>query len=198
MKYDPSLLSIARGLNTERVVVIAVAAMMDEHKEPIEIASLLEIDVDLAGMVVDEIRATVAPKKKGKAERDARATRLPADWKLSRKDGMYGIDLGLTEGQVRKIAKDFEIYWRSTGKRMVDWSLTWQGWARREASKLGKRLPDDPTLFETKAVDSASEDMWKAAMRSWRANRTWVYSLGPEPGQPGCRVPADVLKEFGA
>lgn len=197
MRYSPALLAVARAINTERVVVVAIAAMMDEHKEPLEIASLLEIDPDVASLVVDEIRAAQPKKRKEtSAEKTARKTQLPVGWKLPPDDVEYARKLGLTDMEIRQIAIDFRDYWRSTGKVMLDWSLTWQTWVRRDAKKRGKVLPDDPTLFAAATTDTRGSEMWRSTMKAWKESRTWVYSLGPEPGQPGCRVPADILNEF--
>ncbi len=77
-------------------------------------------------------RATiVAPKKT--------ASRLPEDWRPSNADRQYAVDLGLS---VNRTAEDFRGYWLAkAGKDAVklDWSLTWQGWCRREAERRGTR-----------------------------------------------------------
>jgi hypothetical protein len=68
-----------------------------------------------------------------------RGTRLPDDWQPSEADSKYAEGLGL---DVRRVAEDFRCYWLSKAGKdatKVDWSLTWQGWCRREADRRGKR-----------------------------------------------------------
>lgn len=38
---------------------------------------------------------------------------------------------------------------------------------------------------------------WRARLRQWRERGMWVASYGPFPGQPGCRVPSDILAACG-
>lgn len=54
--------------------------------------------------------------------------------------------------------------------------------------------------FETWACDTPSEmgagwteDRWAVAVGIWRMERRWDERLGPEPGEPGCRVPANLI-----
>lgn len=42
---------------------------------------------------------------------------------------------------------------------------------------------------------SADED-WRWATRAWRRWQAWNYDRGPNPDQPGCRVPPAILAEF--
>jgi hypothetical protein len=39
---------------------------------------------------------------------------------------------------------------------------------------------------------------WGEVVAGFKAgNVTWNRALGPQPGQPGCKVPAEVLREHG-
>lgn len=40
---------------------------------------------------------------------------------------------------------------------------------------------------------SWTPDRWAAALAIWRESGRWGESLGPKPGEPGCRVPASLL-----
>ncbi len=39
----------------------------------------------------------------------------------------------------------------------------------------------------------APDPQWEKRIAQWRIDGHWPYSLGPEPGQPGCQVPAEFL-----
>lgn len=44
------------------------------------------------------------------------------------------------------------------------------------------------------ATPAAPTEDWAARMEVWRANQTWAPGWGPKPGDPNCRVPAELLK----
>ena len=46
-------------------------------------------------------------------------------------------------------------------------------------------------------VQTWGQDQWRAAVRLWRSSGEWSPNVGPQPDEPGCRVPAGVLAEFG-
>jgi len=198
---------VCRTTGTDMTVVVSCAALMADHPDAPTIASILQIDTEIAIIVMDEVERlgleTRPSAEKAKREQKApvdekRATRLPDDWTLMRKDGLYARELGFTDLEIRSIAGDFKAYWLSTGRRMVNWSMTWQGWVRREAQKRGKRIPDDPSLFAgTAAAPDDKAEMWRRSVQAWVKSRTWTHALGPEPREPGCKVPAEILREFG-
>ena len=70
-----------------------------------------------------------------------RGRRLPQDWQPSDNDQNYALERGLDPARV---AEDFRGYWLAkTGAGAAKagergWSLTWQGWCRREAERRGK------------------------------------------------------------
>lgn len=46
-------------------------------------------------------------------------------------------------------------------------------------------------------LDRDGVDQWRARLRGWRKNQFWMPNdYGPEPGAPGCRVPAALLREL--
>jgi hypothetical protein len=83
-----------------------------------------------------------------------RGSRLPENWQPNPDDVKYAKDRGLN---VSRVAEDFRGYWLAKAKdnTKLDWSLTWQGWCRRESDKAG-------TKPENKV--SASHDPWKTGM----------------------------------
>lgn len=82
------------------------------------------------------IAAQAAPPDKLAPGRKKRAARLPDDWQPSDADRAYASDLGL---DVDRVAADFRGYWLAKAGKdaaKLDWSLTWQGWCRRQADRL--------------------------------------------------------------
>lgn len=70
---------------------------------------------------------------------EPRGSRLPKDWQPSTADVAYAEGFGLVAAAV---ALDFRGYWHTKpGKdgRKLDWSLTWQGWCRRQAERNASR-----------------------------------------------------------
>lgn len=76
----------------------------------------------------------------GKPERpDPIARRLPEDWMPSQDDIAYANDRGLDAAAV---AEDFRGWWLAKGgkdARKTNWTLTWQGWCRRDAERKKMR-----------------------------------------------------------
>lgn len=51
-------------------------------------------------------------------------------------------------------------------------------------------------------VDDWTREEWDAAARAamqsqWKRDVAWPAHLGPEPGEPGCRMPADIVSLYG-
>jgi DNA-binding transcriptional MocR family regulator len=86
----------------------------------------------------------------------------------------------------------------------------WPGKAKRGVSAERQAVPPvqagvsqhatqqaKPTKQDRKADAQAREadDLkWRAALRRLREHGLWVASYGPLPGQPGCRVPSELLR----
>lgn len=84
-----------------------------------------------------ESDSTIAPQTAAHtaAKGGKRGARLPENWQPSEADREYAAARGI---DVQRIADDFRGYWLAkAGKDAVklDWSLTWQGWCRREADR---------------------------------------------------------------
>lgn len=90
-----------------------------------------------------ETAANAAAKKIGERASSVRGTRLHEDWLPSPADRDYATERGL---DWQRVFEDFRGYWLAkAGKDAVktDWSLTWQGWCRRQA----ERAPPPPNLL---------------------------------------------------
>lgn len=108
---------------------------LDQNGVKLESESELESD----------IAPQAAPEKA--APSGKRGTRLPDNWQPSEADQQYADDQGL---DWRRVADDFRGYWvAKTGAGATKagekgWSLTWQGWCRREAERRGTKRPAGP------------------------------------------------------
>lgn len=58
-----------------------------------------------------------------------------------------------------------------------------------------------PATTEEKPIknnENATLDFkWRARLRQWCELGRWVAAFGPQPGEPGCRVPAEILSTSG-
>lgn len=63
----------------------------------------------------------------------------------------------------------------------------------------GERWNDQPDLMTARPVNGTSTppptpgEPWEQRMRGWRDTGVWLASWGFKPGEPGCRVPPDLL-----
>ena len=80
---------------------------------------------------------------------------------------------------LRRYLKDDEDVQRTGGPGFDKWLRDgrWEAW-----------LPSAPG-----EQSSWSEDHWKIAVSHWRETGEWGATIGPAPGQPGCRVPPHLL-----
>jgi hypothetical protein len=84
-----------------------------------------------------------------------------------------------------QIAERFRLRWRPAAavprpKHRVSQRATRQA----ETSKYIE-IPLDSEAFK-----------WRARLRQLREQRLWCEAYGPLPGQPGCRVPAELLAGY--
>jgi hypothetical protein len=70
------------------------------------------------------------------------------------------------------------------GVTMQSWSYIVPVVIERTAAK--RAIPPKPA--------EPVED-WKSRMHYWHLDRTWAMGYGPKPGEPGCRVPPELLKD---
>lgn len=140
------------------------------------------------------------PKKGDAADRKERGTRLPADWVLPRSWGLDALEMGATEREIRTEAPRFKDFWLAkSGATAIklDWRGTWRNWMRSTIERRGgtpRPLSDGPIDPKTPSGPTAiSHETWAAVMRTYRRTNSWPLDLGPMPGRPGCRVPADLL-----
>lgn len=192
---DPKFAALARRMDQERVLVIAIAALINEKRPFDEIATILEIDPCITGDIGMEILGllnTIPAKKPRKASELCPMTR---EWKPSQEDLAYAARYRLTTSEVKTIENDFRDYWIGNGARR-NWGLTWQNRVRDRATWLKKAPPLDLATLQPnsengapRAPDAPKAIDWKTAWNRWRNSQVWMRGYGPSPDQPGCLMP---------
>lgn len=203
MKFDPRLIALRQSVGTDMTVVVSCVALADNKLDAVAMAAILEIDPDIVTGVMEQARqmGLIAAVKKEAVKKDAeaRATRLPEDWRLMSKDGEYARQFGFTYDEILSMAQKFKNYFLSNGGKKVSWSRTWMNWVQTEAERRGKKIHHDQTLFAAPPPPPSDSrtGTYRLAVSAWVKSRTWNHALGPEPGELGCKVPAEILREHG-
>lgn len=175
--------TIALDMDLEPPLVVAVAAAQAEGgRKPREIGELLQIAPELVASIVDALRPVGRKPARPKTK-----TRIKENWCPSDEDRAYARKLGFGDHLIDRMARNFLDYYLMKGTAWLRWELVWQQWARNEAQKQRITPPASGA--------PQGDDVWRNAMRAWTERRSWPHSLGPEPGRPGCKVPAHLLQE---
>lgn len=78
--------------------------------------------------------------------------------------------------------------------RYADWSATWRNWAAKSIREAPKRQTAVPIRREAEETP----DAWRKRLELYTTReRFWREPWGPSPRHPGCRVPPEILCEFG-
>lgn len=90
----------------------------------------------------------------------------------------------------------FRNHHLSHGSRMADWDAAWRTWFRKavEFAPRGRPQPTKPNGHRTVAEQQAIQH--RAHLRALKDHGTWMPLWGPRPGEPGCNIPVDILREF--
>lgn len=87
---------------------------------------------------------------------------------------------------VRTEAEKFRDYAAGRGWKKIDWLATWRNWIRSACERA-------PSLGLVQTAKD-EHDPWPMRMRAWSRQEGWNdVDWGPEPFEPGCRVPAHHL-----
>lgn len=132
-----------------------------------------------------------SPADGGKAKRK---TKLPDDFEATPERLEYARAHGSPD-PADTFAK-FKLNHQSKGTLALDWEKGWQYWCRNESNF---RRPQVGKFAPTAALPVSRDDdgQWRARTRGWRPGRFWNRGdWGPDPTEPGCRVPPAVLSEW--
>ena len=128
----------------------------------------------------------------------ARAQLLPEGWEPTEAD-LAELRKGRPEivGDLyAKRMQDFRDWTKANAKTSHDWTATWRGFMRQTklppVSKFTK--PED---IAGQTVNRDDDSQWRARISGWRPGKMWLRGdWGPEPGEPGCRVPPSIYEEW--
>lgn len=65
--------------------------------------------------------------------------KIPHDIQLTRKMRDYAIERGFNASTVQPMWTDFVEYYRRTGRKFQDWTLTWYTWVRTEQKRRSEK-----------------------------------------------------------
>lgn len=108
--------------------------------------------------------------KEGKKNILARAARLPDDWRLPKKWGVWAQQEGLDEISVRREAEKFRDYWHAApGQRGVkrDWYAVWRNWVRKALESRGPRSAPVRPMDGARRVINGRNMEYSESMGRW-------------------------------
>lgn len=206
MNFDPRLLAVARRLASERIVIFGLAYLAEKGLDAATIAEVAEMDPENVESLLPDVQEVVSPKAgKGreknkllpgieKEPRRRARTMIAEDAKPSDKDSAAAKESGMSNPVAWREWQKFINHHRSKGSLMADWSAAWRTWCmnwRRFAEERGEIAPTSPC-----EKDVRPPEFWRKALAAYKGRSFWPSSLGPEPGQPGCVVPKEIIAEF--
>jgi hypothetical protein len=146
----------------------------------------------------DDDNPTKAVEDSGKEEGfNPLGTTLPEDWTPEVDDITAANGYGLNDEAIRAELLTFHAYNAQNGTFSKNWSATWRLWCARWKEREGAK-PKQASPRNTGNTQPTA-DNWDWACKAWIRNQSaWPYrSLGPAPGQPGCRCPDIFLTRYG-
>jgi hypothetical protein len=137
-----------------------------------------------------------------------KGTRIPENWQLSDADRAIAAGKGFSWDAIQFTAEKFRNYWLAKAgpsALKVDWSAAWRTWVINEKTRFAEAqssaAPASLKLRERPRVASEdprlSSDNWVKALEGFRMSRNWKPAWGPNPSQPGCFAPRELMEEVG-
>ncbi len=87
---------------------------------------------------------------------------LPPDWKPNEGHFAVAAELNIPKAAVESKASDLRLWAKSSGEKKADWDATFEGFLRRDASKLAASAE---TPAKTITPESPSWNAWKSHFR---------------------------------
>jgi hypothetical protein len=124
----------------------------------------------------------------------SRATRLTAQWRPS-PQGIAFAERRHPHVDWQREACVFRDYWLAKPDGLsADWEASWRRWLDRATQFASRREPQTDRIQREWAP---SEEPWPMRVRVLVEKKMWLDQWGPRPGRNGCRVPAEILRQFG-
>lgn len=116
-----------------------------------------------------------------------RATQYPEGFSP---DFAKATSAGLSRAEAEREALKFKNHAVERGRTCIDWQAAWHNWCLKAAEFMGRR----PQSATPTAPAIPTEDY---LLRFKSGTVKWNSGFGPEPHQPGCRVPRELLIKHG-
>lgn len=130
----------------------------------------------------------------------ARSIRIDPRRRLSDANIVFARSRGLTKREYEFEWMKFVRYYAgrsdsATNAKSPDWDAQWESWVLTKAHELGREPLVDSECSNGKTdPGSVPRDVWERQVELWRKGVHWPDQLGPEPGQPGCKAPIDLVR----
>lgn len=148
---------------------------------------------DLSSLRSDD--ASTRSPKPSKARRPKPRTPISEDSQPSEKDRAKANEVRMTDATFRHEWRKFRDYHLREASQMADWSAAWRTWAGGWQDRGSKQFAGPVSGGNTPST--STEPDWRALVSAYCAGGAWQWSkMSPEPGTPGCKVPADIIGEF--
>lgn len=131
-------------------------------------------------------------------KRSMKSTRIDPHRRISDQNIVFARSRGLTKREIDHEWMVFVRYYaqrddRQSNARSMDWDATWESWVLKKAFDLNREpLVEDGANGKTDPAHLPHE-FWARQIELWRKGVSWPDQLGPEPGQPGCLAPVDLV-----
>jgi hypothetical protein len=145
-------------------------------------------------------------KREAAAEQQARSLSeqklesLPDDWTLPTEWRRWThIHFKATDDAITRSAARFHTYYRRPGweakiRDAGSWIAAWKMWCHRERDFIRRTIDQVPGADSHASL--VREDQ-RRTVRAFVGMGFWPAIFGPRPDEPGCRIPPDILAEFG-
>ncbi len=135
-----------------------------------------------------------------KPEPKERGSRITPDWTPTAEDWTYAHGKLSNKDAEGELIKFVRYFTGPDAKSPVkkDWARTWANWIDKAAESKPKTNGNGHHVNgngngSTMYRDSVGDPRWPARVAGYHRSKLWLASWGPEPGQPGCKVPAELL-----
>ena len=136
--------------------------------------------------------------KNHEREKPARATLIPDDFEISEETLAWAITkLGTNDAVDRSVKRFHNHFLQLDGTRAKcrDWNARLRNWIDDDASKKSQ-ADGVARLGRSAEANEPTDGAWDAALSVFVKFGRWtkhVDQFGPAPGEPGCRVPRNLL-----
>ena len=134
------------------------------------------------------LAAETAPRK---ARRAKARTSISENTQPSDADKLAAEKYGLGKENFRTEWRMFRNHHISKGSTMADWPAAWRQWLDHGV-QFG-RIAKPAAQIEASKADTD----WRPILEMFCKSQTWQWGrLSPEPGAPGCKIPAEIIAEY--